>query len=463
LDIDDPLVRELEVSRDALVAEELSRLRPTPQIKAIAERLGHLESAVAVGIRTPERLEGLLLLGPKLSGHIYSAIEINALPILCDQLAVALENAELYTQTRDDKIYNEVLLDSLTSGVVAVNIDGLITVLNREAQRITGLQARSLLEQPFSQLPAALAEALETTLSTGRIIRDQDALLESDDEEPVPIRLGSSSFSSHTGALLGVLVVFTDLTTVKKLENQVRRTDRLASIGTLAAGMAHEIKNPLVTVKTFTQLLPERYQDEDFRGTFSTLIGQEVRRIDDIVNQLLEFARPAKPDLAPIGLHTVVGKCLRLLEQQMRQRNLELRKEFTEESDAILGDANLLQQAFVNFLLNAIDSMQEGGALTVSTSHLRFDRRARAKYGEHSDDRRIRLSIRDTGVGIAPEKLPHIFDPFFTTKSHGTGLGLSVSHGIIQDHGGDIEVESQPGQGTVFHIVFPVRTAEVPA
>ena len=157
--------------------------------------------------------------------------------------------------------------------------------------------------------------------------------------------------------------MFNDLTTIKKLELQVRRTDRLASLGTLAAGMAHEIKNPLVTIKTFTQLLPERYEDPDFRETFSSLIGQEVKRIDSIVNQLLNFSRPAKPNLAPTHLHEVLDNSLNLITQQLRQKGITLVRAYSAAQDLVHADADQLNQAFINFFLNAIESMSGGGHL----------------------------------------------------------------------------------------------------
>ena len=456
----DPLYVELKASREPVVLEELSRMRPTPRIKAISRRMQELEAAVAVGVRSPEQLEGMMLLGPKMSGRFYGSAELDALPILCDQLAVSIENAELYTQTRDDKIYNEVLLDNLTSGIIAAGVNGRISVINREAQRITGLSPDDVIDQPLDKLPAPLARAIEDTFRTGHGLRDKDLVLTTGSGPDIPIRVGTSAFNSYTGKLLGALILFTDLTTIKKLEAQVRRTDRLASVGTLAAGMAHEIKNPLVTVKTFTQLLPERYQDEDFRGTFSTLIGQEVRRIDSIVNQLLNFARPAKPDLVPIHLHDVLQGSIKLMSQQAKQKNISVKSDLNASNDAMQADADMLRQALLNFFLNALDSMEPGGELTVTTSLLKYDRRHHAEFDNEDEARLLHLTIQDTGKGISQEDLANIFDPFFTTKGHGTGLGLSVSHGIIQDHGGDIDVESVLGEGTSFHIVFPLRVEE---
>ena len=263
--------------------------------------------------------------------------------------------------------------------------------------------------------------------------------------------------------MLGALMVLTDITALKRLEQQIRRSDRLASLGTLSAGMAHEIKNPLVSIKTFAQLLPERYQDSDFRETFSSLIGHEIDRIDSLVNQLLRFARPAKPLLKPMHVHEVLEKSLMLVGHRLYQKEIKLSRLWKAEVDTIRADADQLEQVFLNFFLNAMDAMKHGGELTVIT-----EIRPAAdwpgsrsmdplKHGTNGDSHELlRVTVRDDGEGIRNEDIPHVFDPFFTTKDYGTGLGLSVVHGIIQEHGGEIEVESELSKGTAFYILLPL-------
>ena len=246
---------------------------------------------------------------------------------------------------------------------MASDADGVITVFNREAQRITRIHAADVLGHSLDALPEPLADALRDVMQTHVGRRDRDLSIRLRSGEDVVVRVGSCVFHGQAGKVAGALLVFNDMTTIRKLELQVRRTDRLASIGTLSAGMAHEIKNPLVTLKTFTQLLPERYDDPDFRETFSQLIGQEIKRIDGIVNQLLRFSRPAKPNLTPIHLHEVIDNSLRLVGQQLRQRGIELVRDLSAPNDVIEGDADQLNQALINFLLNAIESMAGGGSV----------------------------------------------------------------------------------------------------
>src|SRR6202030_4225134 len=263
------------------------------------KHMQHLNLAVVMGIFAREQIEGVMLLGPRLSGRIYGSVEQDALKALCGQLAVAVENAQLFTEVQNAKIYNETLLEHLTTGVIAARADERITVFNNEAGEIIGLNSNDVLDRRLDVLPTPLAQALRETLATGEGQINNELALHSSDKEVI-VRTSTSVFHDQDRHVLGVLLVLTDITALKQLESQIRRSDRLASLGTLSAGMAHEIKNPLVSIKTFAQLLPERYQDSDFRETFSNLIGHEIDRIDSLVNQLLRFARPTKPLLKPM-------------------------------------------------------------------------------------------------------------------------------------------------------------------
>jgi two-component system sensor histidine kinase AtoS len=250
------------------------------------------------------------------------------------------------------------------------------------------------------------------------------------------------------------------MTLMKKLEDHVRRSDRLASLGTLSAGMAHEIKNPLVALRTFTQLLPERYNDAEFRETFSRLVGEEIMRIDSIVNRLLSFSKPPRPAMRDIRLQAVLDRALQLMQEQLSRKGIRVARRYEADNDRIRGDEEMLRQAFINFFLNAMEAMEGGGELTVTTS---ATGPGWEELSGRTDSASVRLlaSIGDTGSGIAQEDLPRVFDPFFTTKNHGTGLGLAVSHGILLEHGASVDVESSVGRGTTFYIRFPLIEQEV--
>jgi PAS domain S-box-containing protein len=453
---DQAIIAHLERTQEPIVLDELHRIRSTPELERVRRQMRSLHVAVAMGIFSREQLAGVMLLGPRRSGRIYGTVEQNALLVLCGQLAVAIENAQLFTEVQNAKIYNETLLQNLTTGVVAADRGGLITVFNREVEQITGLGASELLARKISNLPDSLREILGETLATGERQEDREIVLRSGDRSTT-LRASSSIFHGQDGEPLGALMVLTDITTLKRLEMQIRRSDRLASLGTLSAGMAHEIKNPLVSIKTFAQLLPERYQDSDFRETFFSLIGHEVDRIDSLVNQLLRFARPAKPLLKPMHVHEVLEKALLLVGHRLHQKEIKLTRSWNADVDTIRADADQIEQVFLNFFINALDAMKPGGSLTVSTEVGSTETWPTALPGAEVGVREIlRISVEDDGMGIKPDDVAHVFDPFFTTKDYGTGLGLSVVHGIVQEHGGQIEVESELNRGTSFHILLPL-------
>ena len=363
---DQAIIAHLERAQEPIVLDELHRVRSTPELERVRRQMKSLHIGLAMGISSRDQLAGVMLLGPRRSGRIYGTVEQGALGVLCGQLAVAIENAQLFTEVQNAKIYNETLLQNLTTGVVAADRNGMITVFNHEVEQLTGLPASELLARRINNLPEALRDILAETISNGERQENREIVLRSGEKSAI-LRASSSLFHGQDGTTLGALMVLTDITTLKRLEMQIRRSDRLASLGTLSAGMAHEIKNPLVSIKTFAQLLPERYQDSDFRETFFSLIGHEVDRIDSLVNQLLRFARPAKPVLKPMHVHEILEKALLLVGHRLHQKDVKLIRSWRAEVDTIHADSDQIEQVFLNFFLNALDAMKFGGSLTIAT------------------------------------------------------------------------------------------------
>ena len=262
--------------------------------------------------------------------------------------------------------------------------------------------------------------------------------------------------------MAGAMVMMYDLTQLKKLEQNVQRAHRLSSIGTLAAGMAHEIKNPLVSIKTFAQLLLKRYDDPDFRTTFTDVVPNEVQRIDSIVTRLLHFARPQPANFAPYNLKSIISEVLVLVENQTRGASADVKLEFPETDVIINGDEQQLHQVFLNLVLNAIDAMEEdkGNLLEISCKFDRMRIRQTTPSGIPEIDC-AKLSIIDSGTGISEESIDKLFTPFFTTKEDGTGLGLSIVHGILTEHQGEIYVENNSHGGATFVIVLPLLKQNV--
>jgi two-component system sensor histidine kinase AtoS len=237
----------------------------------------------------------------------------------------------------------------------------------------------------------------------------------------------------------------------------MRRIDRLASVGTLAAGVAHEIKNPLVAIQTFAQLLPERYEDESFRSGFGSVVHAEISRINSLVQDLLEFARPVQGEVGPVNLHELVDRAEALLGNDLKGNNVHLAKQFESPEAIVRGNPEQLYQVVLNVLQNAVECMPEdGGSITVGT------RAVVVNNGVDPAWQAIEMTFADTGGGIDKEDLPRIFDPFFSRKEQGSGLGLAVCHGILKNHGAEISVQSKVGRGTTFVFTIPVDSERQP-
>jgi signal transduction histidine kinase len=224
-------------------------------------------------------------------------------------------------------------------------------------------------------------------------------------------------------------------------EQNLRRLDRLASLGMLSAGMAHEIKNGLVAINTFIELLLKKGEDKEL----TEVVERELKRIDSMVSQMMRFAAPGKNEFAPVRVHELLDHSLRLVEHQLSGKLISLTRNYKAAPDLVRGDEYQLQQAFMNLLFNAIEAMGTNGTMTVGTEIVE------TKPGE----RCVRIQISDTGPGIAPENLKQLFDPFFTTKKNGTGLGLAICQRIAQEHGGEIRAESETKKGATFSISLP--------
>ncbi|MGZ3749516.1 MAG: ATP-binding protein [Pseudobdellovibrionaceae bacterium] len=234
---------------------------------------------------------------------------------------------------------------------------------------------------------------------------------------------------------------------LKRSKSYVRRADRLASLGTLTAGLAHEIRNPLVAIKTFIQLLPERFNDEEFLNHFTNIASSEVDRISLFINELLNFARPYEPKLEFEDVNTVLDGIVLLVSTQTKKKRVNVVKSYSPDLRLVQIDREQIKQVFLNVLLNAVEATPEDGSITVKTR----------SYTKPEGEPYIQIEFTDTGCGIPSDQLEEIFNPFFSTKSTGSGLGLSISHQIVEDHKGYIHVESELTKGSSFFINLPLE------
>jgi PAS domain S-box-containing protein len=439
---------------EPVLLEAIVHSRVTPARAQLAEMLAELDAYLCLPLKRTTGLVGILTLGQKLSRDIYSSEDVVAFTALATPLTTAIENARLYTKLEEANEHRARILTNMRGGVVAVDTEGRVTTVNAGAIEILG---HIELGQHVNKITPQVARILQRTLEDHRAISDFEAVIVRPDSERIPVVMSSSCLETSDGEVTGSMVVLYNLTQVKRLEQNVQRAHRLSSIGTLAAGMAHEIKNPLVSIKTFSQLLPDRYDDPDFRTTFTDIVPHEVERIDSIVTRLLHFARPRPASFAPHNLRGIIEEVLVLVENQIRKGNITVESDFPGPNVGVYGDEQLLHQVFLNLVLNAIDAMKDmrsGATLAIRVEYGRMVLR-RNGHDPLPDADCVRVSLSDTGVGISTESLDRIFTPFYTTKDEGTGLGLAVVHGIVTEHGGSIYVESEPGEGTTFVITLP--------
>jgi PAS domain S-box-containing protein len=343
---------------------------------------------------------------------------------------------------------SETLADCLAIGIIAVSATKKISAFNADAESMTGLTALQVVGESLDSLPAPLRTILQQTFEKRRPFVDQQILLKLETATELLIQARTLLYQDEQGEITAVLLILQNVSPAKNLELKLRRLDRLAKSGILAASASHELKNALVAIKTFIDLLLERNQDSELSG----IVKREIKRIDSIISQLLKFAGPPSPNFAAIHLHEVLDTSLRLVQHQLASHQVKLSRSFKASNDLVKGDETQLRQALINLFLNAIEATAGGGNLRISTE---LSSAPDPGKGSHPQ---IQLSIADTGSGISPGDIAHLYEPFFTTKPEGTGLGLAITRRIFEEHNGTITVESEPNKGTIFKILLPLLT-----
>jgi two-component system sensor histidine kinase HydH len=343
------------------------------------------------------------------------------------------------------KAFSDNVVENLPLGLLALDHQGKIAAFNTSAESILQLSARQVMGKEADRIiPVELLHEINNSKNQDTII-EKEIECKTDDGKVVPLEIGASSLRDENGLFLGNILLFKDLTEVRALRKEVARSQRLASVGRLAAGVAHEIRNPLSSIKGFATYFKERYSDKPDDHQTASIMIQEVDRLNRVVGQLLEFARPISVKPQQISLQALLKDSIKLIEDRAAEKNIVIRTRSDAGPDEAWGDPDRINQILLNLYLNAIDAMENGGELKVGLS-------------SDGDGRQIRITVSDTGCGISAENFSQIFDPYFTTKSSGTGLGLAIVHNIIEAMGGRITVKSDPGKGTSFVIKIPFST-----
>ena len=448
----DPLLLAVLARRRPLVKDDIAYRQSRPErADDVLRTFERLKATVACPLICQNRLLGLLLLGEKRQDNVFTSDDLELLGALVSQAAIALDNTRLYEQAIAAKKHYETMLRHMQRGVLTVDTSLRIITLNDMGAAILGVSGAGCLGRPVAEMVPEFSNLVSATFEK----RADQPAMEIElalANGSIPCECETSLMLDARNRLIGAMLVFQDLTGRKRFQEEVRRMERLASVGTLAAGIAHEIKNPLVSIQTFTQLLPERYHDPSFRDGFGAIVRDEVSRINKLVQSLLEFARPRPQQTAPVSVHELLDRALLLLESELRKQNIEVTRAYGGDVPIIAGDGEKLFQVFFNLLQNAIQAMegQERQIFLTTARHA-------MNHGSRHHDA-VLLTIRDTGKGIDAADIPRIFDPFFSTKTNGSGLGLSICHTILEEHGARIDVDSTPGKGTTFSLALPLKS-----
>lgn len=428
-----------------IIKGELERRIPEERNTVIIKEMEQIGAEIALPLMSDEKLLGILCFGEKLSGKFFSPEDEEVFSRLTYYLSLKVQNFLFYEQLERERIYQETLLENLPIGVIGTDAEGYINIVNREAEKITGLNKSEIEGRHFSEvLPEEIKKVLSYAIQNKKELRYLQFKMRKREKEII-LNSNASLFYSKNGELTGAQIIFSDVTHLKELEEGIKRAERLASLGIMATGIAHEIKNPLVSIKTFAQLLQEKYNDKDFREQFASLAINEVDRINTLVEDILEFAKPRTLVWEDVDIKEVVKATIVLLLPQFPDKKIEIKENFCPEPVVIKGDAYRLKQALLNICINSAQAIEREGVIEI---------------GVAKENEKAVIEIKDNGYGIKKEVLDKIFEPFFTTKAKGTGLGLSIVARIIDEHKGNIQIESEEGKGTKVCIKLPVEQKE---
>jgi PAS domain S-box-containing protein len=381
--------------------------------------------------------------------------EVDILSTLAAQAATAIMNGRLYRSLHEKARelqgltdYSESILESLDSGIVVLDLEGRVARWNRAMETLQGRPRREAVGRTLDEiLPPSFLEAMRGSLVPGdreEIAHIYKLHLPAANGRSLMVNVSVAPFHTGPDERSGTILIFDDITARVRLEEQLQHSEKMASIGLLAAGVAHEVNTPLAGISSYTQLLRGQLEEADPRQELLERIEKQSFRAAKIVNNLLNFSRSSGTEFEEVDVNKALLDVLSLVEHQLEGSRIRVRKELARGLPPIRGNENRIQQVFFNLILNARDAMRRGGWLTLAT---------------HADSDTVVVEVRDTGHGIRREHIRRIYDPFFTTKGmgRGTGLGLSVSYGIVQEHGGAIFVDSAPGQGTTFQVTLPAH------
>jgi two-component system, NtrC family, sensor histidine kinase HydH len=342
------------------------------------------------------------------------------------------------------KAFSDSLVENMPIGLIATDAGGRLSAFNQTAEAILKHSAGEVLGKPAEEILPGSCRELFRTLAVERQIIEREIDCTVAEGRTIPLEVIATTLREENGAFVGHVILFRDMTEIRRLEEEITRSRRLASLGSLAAGVAHEIRNPLSSIKGFATWFRDRYRENPEDRETAEVMIREVDRLNRVITQLLEFARPLTMERVPTLLPALLRHALRMVEGDARAKGIIIQTDLSPEIGEIPLAADRMTQVFLNLFQNAITAMEAGGVLRISLSR--------------RDEKTVRIIVADTGVGIPGADLPRVFDPYFTTRPSGTGLGLAIVQKIVEAHGGEIRLESEPGKGTTATVLLPEKT-----
>ncbi|MEO5720610.1 MAG: ATP-binding protein [Chthoniobacterales bacterium] len=438
----DPLVRWFELHAHLICRNHLLEAPDQAQRLLMRRALDTFGAEVIVPLHAQGRIIGWLFFGHRLTGQRFDYQDLENLMILAEHVSTVLENALLHEQLTLQKTLAETLLKSIPPGIVATDENAIVRWFNPTAEKVLGLKASDILNQPVEAAGGRLAAFLRDALATDGHLPARN-WVDTNTQRSLTVE-ARRVMDDHTP--FGAVAVVQDLTAQENLRQKQDLLDRAAFWTDLAASMSHEIRNPLVAIKTFAQLLPERFDDPDFREEFNHIVVQEIGRLDQIITQINNFAHPAELVMKSFDLRNSVKNALQMARERMNINGTPVELDFPSDLPPVVGDEGALTEAFAHLVANAAEATcgRAQPRITVAAKHIR----------EGVETSGIVVTVQDNGKGIDPELKDKIFSPFCTTKARGMGLGLPIVKRTVFDHNGRLDIDSNP-RGTSVSVMLP--------
>ena len=442
-DVRDPLVAWLERHAHLVFRSHLPQIRDYAERELLRRALDAVGAEVIVPLHTRGRISGWLFFGHRLAGQTFDYQALEALMILGDHVSTVLENAFLHEELTLQKTLAETLLTAIPPGIIASDEDAIVRWCNPTAESILGLKASDVLNQPVERAGSRLASALRETLES----LDRCPTRQWTDPRTHRSLSVQTRRLVHQGTPLGAVAVIQDMTPEESLRQKRELMDRAAFWTDLAASMSHEVRNPLVAIKTFAQLLPERFDDADFRRDFNEIVVQEIDRLDLIITQINDFAHPPELIFKPLDLRAPMKKAVELVRARHAHNGFSIETTLPDDLPRVVGDEAALAEAFAHLVANAAEATHglPKGKIRVSAKPI-------CDQGHTSA---VVVTVQDNGKGISADLKDKIFSPFCTTKARGMGLGLPIVKRTVFDHNGRVDVDSG-AHGTSVSVLLPV-------